>query len=329
MAKTDKRAAAAFEPDARTKSAIERAERAAGDDDEKFVRVLTQEMLAGGRKSGSTRAVMAAATPTKSFHIYNDPRYLANARELARRTLGGVRVLGGEKVKKGDFLDCVAVGSDDRWCCTGTLIADDVVLTAGHCVDFATRVFFGTDVSKAGKIVDVKKRVRHPKYHKGQRNDLMVLLLAEKVTTVAPRKLASKAVLDKLTDGRVVGFGTTDAGGMFGYGIKRFVDVPVASVACRGKVDGKDDSVTYGCDVGLELIAGRPLLEQDSCKGDSGGPFYVMSPKGSGKQSDWLLGGATSRATDSAMHECGDGGVYVRLDRYRTWIDSIPGVSLP
>jgi hypothetical protein len=29
------------------------------------------------------------------------------------------------------------------------------------------------------------------------------------------------------------------------------------------------------------------------------------------------------------MNNCGDGGVYVRVDRYRTWIDSIPGVTLP
>jgi hypothetical protein len=34
------------------------------------------------------------------------------------------------------------------------------------------------------------------------------------------------------------------------------------------------DKKAYGCDVGLELIAGCPLLERDSCKGDSGGQFY-------------------------------------------------------
>jgi hypothetical protein len=29
------------------------------------------------------------------------------------------------------------------------------------------------------------------------------------------------------------------------------------------------------------------------------------------------------------MHECGDGGIYARVDAYRAWIDSIPGVTLP
>lgn len=197
-------------------------------------------------------------------------------------------------------------------------------MTAGHCADFATRVFFGNDVTKPGKTVRVKKRVRHPKYHQDKHNDLMVLLLEEKVDSVKPRKLAVKALIDKASDGRVIGFGNTDPMGSFGYGVKRFVDVPVASPACRGKVNGQSDNMTYGCDAGLELVAGRPLLERDSCNGDSGGPFYIA-----GAEEQWLLAGATSRATDSAMNNCGDGGVYVRLDRYRTGIDSIPGVTLP
>jgi secreted trypsin-like serine protease len=75
--------------------------------------------------------------------------------------------------------------------------------------------------------------------------------------------------------------------------------------------------------VGLELVAGRPLLARDSCTGDSGGPFYVQDG------ANWLLAAATSRATDSSMSNCGDGGVYVRVDRYRSWIDSIAGVTLP
>jgi endonuclease G len=111
--------------------------------------------------------------------------------------------------------------------------------------------------------------------------------------------------------------------GMFGYGVKRQVDVPIASNDCRGSSAGHDDHTAYGCDIGLEIVAGRPLLAQDSCNGDSGGPFYVLDKK------KWVLAGVTSRATDSAMHNCGDGGIYVRVDRYRSWIDGLPGVTLP
>ena len=306
--------------------AIVNAQKAAGRDNRAFVDALNVSY--GAFRTGKARAagrltVVAAETPPRGSEIFKDPRYLKNARELAKRTLGGDRVIGGVPVKSPHFLDCVAVGNDAQWGCSGTLIGPNVVVTAGHCVDFATRVFFGYDVSKAGKQVRVKKRVRHPDYHRTHRNDLMVLVLEEEVTTVDPRPLATKTQIDAASDGRIVGFGNVDPAGVFGYGIKRMVDVPIASPNCSGKVDGQSDPMSYGCDRNLELVAGRPLLERDSCKGDSGGPFYVLGPDGI-----WRLGAATSRATDSAMHTCGDGGIYVRLDRYRSWIAGIPGAKL-
>jgi len=310
-------------------AAIEYAQREAGKSNKAFIRALLEQIhgnRAGQRRAAGARSVIPitpAATAVRSFKIFEDPRYLANARALALRSQGRTRVIGGARVPATEFLDCVAVGNDNQWGCTGTLIASKVVLTAGHCADFATRIFVGSDVTQSGKVVKVRGRVRHPQYHQGKRNDLMVLILDQKVEGVAPRRFARKTKIDGATDGRVMGFGNTDASGAFGYGQKRFVDVPIASPDCRGKIDGEDDSVTYGCDVGLELVAGRPLLARDSCTGDSGGPFYLQDG------TEWLLAAATSRATDSSMSNCGDGGVYVRMDRYRAWIDSIPGVTLP
>jgi secreted trypsin-like serine protease len=313
------------------RDAIELANHAAGDDDAAFLELL-RTRARGGAFGGVERAVGSGggrrlpvvnhAAPARSFEILKDSRYLKNARSLALRTLGGLRVIGGQEVPPGEFLDCVAVGSDTTWGCTGTLIASNTVLTAGHCADFATRVYFGSNVRKKGQVVRVKKRVRHPQYHKSDNNDLMILILEAEVP-VAPRRLATKAQIDKATDGRVVGFGHSNAFGTSGYGIKRLVDVPVASAACRGKTKGQTDAMTYGCDPSLEIVAGRPMLAKDGCKGDSGGPFYLLV-----KKDTWVLGGATSRATKSSMHTCGDGGIYARMDAYRAWIMSIPGVKL-
>jgi len=329
------RAAAAADSDAadiavrqRTARSIAWAEAAAGDDDARFVQLLEGRLRAPdtgvAERGRAVIPIVAQPGPQRSFQVHRDPRYLANARQLARRTGGGLRVIGGVVVASGEFLDCVAVGNDQQWGCTGTLIAPNVVVTAGHCADFATRIYIGRDVSKKGKVVKVARRVRHPKYNLNGHNDLMVLLLAEAVGTVEPRALAGKAQIDKASDGRVVGFGATDAAGMMGYGIKRYVDVPIVSNACKGQLDGQQDRYMYGCDPAQELVAGRPLAERDSCKGDSGGPFYVADAQGR-----WRLAGATSRATDSAMSTCGDGGIYVRIDRYKAWINSLPGVNLP
>lgn len=311
--------------EALVRAAIRRAESLAGPDDAAFLKALQASWLqAYQRTTRRLRVVPSTPAGPRSFHVWDDLRYLRNARELARRTMSRQRVIGGAPVAAHDFPDCVAVGSEEQWGCTGTLVAPGVVVTAGHCADFATRVFFGHDVEKPGRVVRVGKRHRHPRYHQGKHNDLMVLALREEVEGVPPRRIASGALVDRATDGRVVGFGNTDPAGSFGYGRKRQVDVPIASPRCAGTVDGFDDAISYGCDRGLELVAGRPLLERDSCTGDSGGPFYVQDAK-----ERWLLAGATSRSTDSALSTCGDGGIYVRLDKYREWIAGLPGVRLP
>jgi secreted trypsin-like serine protease len=109
---------------------------------------------------------------------------------------------------------------------------------------------------------------------------------------------------------RLAGYGNTDVFSSGGYGIRRMVDVPLAS-----------DDPKYGADVTTEFVAGAPFLDRDSCNGDSGGPAYVHA------QGGWYLVGATSRATASTVRPCGDGGIYTRVRAFDDWIRSIPGAK--
>jgi endonuclease G len=309
--------------------AIEHAEKVSNGDDVAFVRELRAEFFAEESKlRGPTRSLAAPSRERggeAGFHIYTDPRFAKNARELAQRTRNALRILGGTVVTGSEFEDCVAVGNDRQWFCSGTLIADNAVLSAGHCdcEETPTRVFFGNNIDDTGRAVRVAKAVQHPSYHTSKNNDLLVLLLETKVTDVLPRPIASSDLIDVATDARAVGFGTIDPSGFYGYGIKRQTDVPFASNSCQGNVEGKDDQAVYGCDPNLEMIAGKPLLARDTCSGDSGGPLYVVDQQGR-----WLLAGATSRATKAAINTCGDGGVYVRIDRYLDWVRSVIGADL-
>lgn len=249
--------------------------------------------------------------------LADDPRYVANLREVARRS-ANARIIGGTEVGASEFQDCVAVGNDNMWGCTGTLIAPDVVLTAAHCQQLHTRVFVGRDVTKSGRIFKVRKHVRHARFDEEFNNDLMILFLDKKVTGVKPRARATKALIDKATVARLVGFGSTRLDGTGQLGAKLQTDVPIVSQSCRGKVNGESDSQAYGCHLNREIVAGKPLLLHDSCKGDSGGPLFVENAKG-----QWLLAGTTSRGTDRATTMCGDGGLYVRVDAYEKWIASV------
>jgi hypothetical protein len=309
------------------REAIEHAEKAAKNDGRAFVELLRSHALSrlpappakprgGGARSLGLRADTRPKKP-KGARLMDDQRYIESVRELARRTKRNARIIGGSAVSKKEFADCVAVGSKAGWGCTGTLIAPNAVLTAGHCKELHDRIWVGNEVGRSGTQYRVSRHERHPDWTKGLLNDLMLLILEKPVKGVKPRGLAPSAVIDAATDGRAVGFGTTDLAGTVGYGLKQQVDVPIVSNACKGKVKGKKDGQVYGCHLGTEIVAGKPFLNRDSCKGDSGGPLYVAKGKG------WLLAGVTSRGTDLGVTMCGDGGLYTRVDKYLTWIESV------
>ncbi|MBV9924086.1 MAG: trypsin-like serine protease [Acidobacteria bacterium] len=228
------------------------------------------------------------------------------------QTVDAQPIVGGEPTT--DFPDCCAVGSDEGFYCTGTLIAPNLVVTARHCTD-VTRVFLkGSDVSKPeqGLIVEVLKEVAHPEY------DIRFLVLKSAVD-VKPRRVARGSEVGNPKEALAVGFGTIDTDGEIGYGIKRKVKVPIASVGCSSSADVKK----FGCNQGKEVVAGHKGLLKDSCRGDSGGPLYIKNSQGS-----YSLLGATSRGLGNTQNVCGDGGIYVRVDQFLDWVHEQTGIKV-
>jgi hypothetical protein len=260
------------------------------------------------RRRSAPRAAVGVGPTPPADGLLADPVFLKNARKLIRDR---GRIVGG--VPTSDFPDCVAVGSDDGWCCTGTLVAPNVVVTAGHCVDggCASRVFVGEDaaIPNDGQVIRVQDAVAHPDYQPpSPTQDLAVLILSDAVDDVPPRAIADAEVLQAAATARLAGYGNTDVFSSGGYGRRRMVDVPIAST------DPK-----YGADPATEFVAGAPFLDRDSCNGDSGGPAYVEV------EDSWYLAGATSRATAGSLRPCGDGGIYTRVKAYEDWMRAVPG----
>jgi secreted trypsin-like serine protease len=250
---------------------------------------------------------MSAEQSTPS--IFDDETFLANQR-LCDPAL--TRIIGGEPTT--EYPECVAVGSPYGYCCTGTLIAPQAVLTAGHCVagGCCDRIFLGSDVDQDGTEIRVRDAIMHPDYVPNSRaqpfDDIAVLILVEQVPMVEPVLICSLAAIAAARSVRLVGFGNTDPGATTGYGIKRTVDVGVAS-----------ENPGFGARFETEFVAGAPNLDQDTCNGDSGGPAYVLV------DGRWELAGATSRGTRAAQRNCGDGGVYTRVPAYLDWLVAIVG----
>lgn len=260
--------------------------------------------------------VAANTTPNS---LDNDPRYRTNLSDQNR-------VWGGDKVAPGTFPDTVAITGNGK-ICSGVVIGARAVLTAAHCFCEGVKqtVYFGDNVQHATNTATVSggDTMIPCEQNLQLENGDVAIVRTNALLTIPPRAFASAALTNSATFGSVVGFGIGMNPVIDPAGIKRLVDVPMASVSCTGSVTTSNglvaDSAYYHCASGRELVAGAQSLDKDSCNGDSGGPLYVLSQDGS-----LYLAATTSRPTGTpGMRPCGDGGIYVRTDgAILQWIQS-------
>jgi MYXO-CTERM domain-containing protein len=231
----------------------------------------------------------------------------------------GAPVVGGDPADAGAWSDAAAVYFGDSPGCTGTLIAPDVVLTAGHCIGGARQVKLGVNklTAEGGETIAVAKEIQYPDYLTTYDVGLLVL---EQPSAVTPRVLASGCVVERFVQNgapvAIVGWGATNQRGD-----------QTSNVLMEGQstISDVDCAEGHGCNgavnPGGELTAGGD--DVDSCFGDSGGPLYLLTDIGE------FLVGVTSRGFDDAQVPCGEGGIYVRTDAVIDWIEQESGEPLP
>jgi len=229
-------------------------------------------------------------------------------------------VVGGRLAAKGAWDDAAAIYYGYSVGCTGTLIAPDVVLTAGHCIGGIDGVEVRTtDYSTYdGEYIEVIREIEYP--NSWYTVDVGVLILAEK-STIPPRVIANDCVIkESLRDGAnvaIVGFGATDIWGSVGTTRLHEGFTTINDHDCSDLWTGCNESSSPGG----ELSAGGAGI--DACFGDSGGPLYLRTERG-----DFLIG-ATSRSYAGTYAPCEEGGIYGRPDYVFDWIESVTGRKLP
>jgi len=230
------------------------------------------------------------------------------------------QVVGGTDVPAGKWQDAAAVyfGGGGPGC-TGTLIAPNVAITAGHCIGGISQVMVGTNtLDVPGERLNVVQQIEYPN---SQRTiDIGLLILGSDAAT-KPRTIAWGCAADQfIVDGAevaVVGYGAINPNGSG--------QVDELQEAYTTIVDADCSNTEAGCNSasspGGELTAGGGGI--DSCFGDSGGPLYLITPRG-----DFLVG-VTSRGVFAGGQPCGQGGIYGRPDAIIDWIQGQTGVTLP
>src|SRR5580704_1687783 len=223
-------------------------------------------------------------------------------------------VVGGTPVPAGTWPDAVAViGATGT--CSGTLIAPDIVLTAGHCSEIEPQriVAATSDYDHGGVEVVVAATIPHPSWSMSY--DVALLVLETPVPDIAPRAIGIGCTFADFVPGSkvdLVGFGLTDDTATGDNTLLHEAMVQVTDPTCADG-DGCRPSIAPGG----EFVAGGDGV--DTCDGDSGGPVYFATPRGE------VVVGVVSRGVSGASSACGGGGIYVRTDKIAAWLAEVAG----
>ena len=250
---------------------------------------------------------------------------LAAAATLGLTAAPSSAIVGGHDAAAGAYPAVAEITFGDAFLCTGTLIAPDWVLTAGHCgnptgevvalpVAWPTpliNVRIGSNKPGQGEPATVAQAIVEPKYLNTKGFDLTLLKLS-KPASQAPVPVAGASERPRWNPGvseTIVGFGTTSSGGSTPDTLQE-AQVPVTTDAYCSAAYSSFEAVTQVC-------AGFPQGGVDTCQGDSGGPMFGRTGGGALR-----LVAATSYGEGCAQP--GKPGVYARVadTELREWIRS-------
>jgi hypothetical protein len=245
---------------------------------------------------------------------------------LVRANSVEVKIVGGTEATPHALPYQVSLqGLDGSHFCGGSIIGEDMILTAAHCVegmakDPSLQVHVGAHNVKlnVGERIRVTEVYSHKEYP-GLSKDVAVLKLSKKISDKNAKavKLADQAFFDanlkpgvKMT---VSGWGTLTSGGNLPDKLMH-VEVPyVTNATCNG-------GEAYNGQVqDTEMCGGYKAGGKDSCQGDSGGPLVIK------QNGEFVQVGVVSWGEGCAA--ANKYGVYANVAALNPWITNAAGGS--
>ncbi|EFX75606.1 hypothetical protein DAPPUDRAFT_26576, partial [Daphnia pulex] len=236
------------------------------------------------------------------------------------------RIVGGVTSVKNAWPFAVSLMAKGRHFCGGSLLDNQHILTAAHCVATLSsnevagvEVILGLHTLKPMDAQVVRRKLRRVVRHKGYHaanffNDIAILKMDSPVkfsSTISPVCLPSAGTRDLYVnkDAVVVGWGALQEDG-------KLLPISLQEVTVKVQTNAEcQKSYQHDAPGGINndmLCAAYP--KKDSCMGDSGGPLVIQTSPGS----PWIQVGIVSWGIGCGRAEFP--GVYVRTTSFLEWI---------
>ncbi|WP_035305503.1 S1 family peptidase [Actinokineospora inagensis] len=184
------------------------------------------------------------------------------------------QVVGGTRAAQGEFPFIVRLSMG----CGGAMYADNLVLTAAHCVNGTgnnsgiTATYGVVDLQSSSRVTRTSKYVyRNPGYSTSTGGDWALIQLSSPITGSTHLPLATSTAYDSGTF-TILGWGAASEGGpQQRYLLKAQVPF-VSDSSCKTAYPALKSAV--------EICAGYQQGGTDTCQGDSGGPMINKDSAG-------------------------------------------------
>lgn len=219
-------------------------------------------------------------------------------------------IVGGGKATE-SFEWMASLQNGGQHSCGASLIDDDWVVTAAHCVqganpaDLSLRIG-SPDHTTGGTEAGVAEVIMHPDYETQSPNGDIALIRLKQTVSETPVKIADASGAAG-TPSKIIGWGVTCP--LRGCG-----EPPAQLQELDTQVTEDTGCSLSGVDAATEICTGSQTMLANACFGDSGGPQLEGTP------GDWKLTGVTSRL-GSIVPVCGTApSIYTDATAYKDWI---------